>query len=276
VGTPQVQASVGEAVEKLRALYGFAGSLNQAEARALIERRRTATAAIVARLANTNGAGIQGIGDAYRSAESGKEKLMLIEALRENPDPAAPTMMAELYASEESFSYRRALIEGVGGSSAPNAAEVAATFASEATDARERVSAIKALPMTEESVSALVARVETDADLSVRISAVGRLSKIGGEAAFAALGKVVGAADDPVRLRAAAVQAIARTYPSQALATLDPLAQDPNVRVRAAVVRALEQIKTDGAVQLLRVLARDDTDASIRSSAAMALTRVTL
>jgi hypothetical protein len=48
VGTAQAQASVGEAVEKLRALYGFAGSLNQAEARALIERRRTATDAIVA------------------------------------------------------------------------------------------------------------------------------------------------------------------------------------------------------------------------------------
>jgi hypothetical protein len=101
------------------------------------------------------------------------------------------------------------------------------------------------------------------------------LPKIGGEAAFAALGRVVGAADDPARLGAAAVQAVARTYSTQALVTLGPLAQDPNVRVWAAVVRAPEQIKTAGAMQLLGVLARDDAAASIRSSAAIALTRVT-
>lgn len=270
----RAKATVTKAVDELRALYGFAGSLNQAEARALIERRRTATAAIVAALSKADAAGIQAIADAYRAAESGKEKLMLIQALSENPSPEAARAMADLFQTEETFSYRRALIDGIGGSTAPNAKEIAATLVADAPDARERVSALKALPSEASSVPTLIASAQGDPDVSVRISAVTHLAQIGGQDALATLDALVGGAEEPVRLRAAAVQALARAYPDQALATLEPLVADPQSRVRAAVVRALERINSDAAVQLLEAIAQEDADAAVRASAASALVRL--
>ena len=274
----QVEAAAGvaRAIEELRALYGFAGALDSDAALALIEKRNAATDALVARLAGLGSAAVDPILSAYADATTGREKLMLIRALADNPSPEAAKGLATLLETEDTYSYRRALIEALGDSKAPGAAELLAETLASADDPRARIAAVKALGEGQVGTDALIARIDTDPDVNVRVAALGRLAEVAGDAAQPVLDRLAASGDTEPRVRAAAIQAIARSFPNGAIDLLGRLASDDHASVRSAVVTALERIKTADAITILKDIASNDAEAAVRTSAEKALARMTL
>jgi len=273
-------AAARDGVEKtlteLRELYGYAGALDTEAARALIAKRRAATDVLVRRLVAYGAAGVNPTIDAYASAETGREKLLLIEALGANPSTAAAEGLSGLLAGESAFSYRRAMVEALGESLAPNADGILAGIATTADDPRTRTAAIKSLAAGPDATAALMARVDADPDVDVRIAALTRLSELGGDGAEAALGRVAGQPEAGTRVRAAAIVGLARAFPGGAVEVLTPLVGDEQPAVRAAVVTALERVRSEAAAALLRDIAARDSEASVRARAEQALARMAL
>jgi HEAT repeat protein len=269
------RAAVASNVDEFSKQYGYAGVLDFDQAKALVQKREQARAAIVDQLAKLGPGGASAVAAGYLATnpsepETIRNRSMLIGALGKINDEQAPSILQALLTQEDHFSLEKEIVAALGARQEADAVAALSQILLTATDSRLQMAAAQALSGRSAALDTLVAIIHSDsAPPEVRAESIHSVGLIGTEAAQQALTDVAMNADN-LPLRTSAIQELSRSFGEKSLPTLQQLYSSPDENVRVSAVKGFARIHTPQAVALLEQ-ATSDSSATVRQFAQAAL-----
>jgi hypothetical protein len=258
-------AEAKKAIDEIGNLYGYAGTLNWDEAKALIQQRQNRFDELVNQLAQLGPGGARAIRDVYAEGGNTRQMLALVKALASVEDDEAAQTLGALFKEEETFSLLREMLASLGYRS--DSTDVIIALLAEQDDIRLKAAGTMALAGKPDALDELTAMINSvSEETDIRKEAIRSVGEIGTGEAQQALAAVA-LSPMEVSIRQASIQELARTYGEEALPTFEVLLSDPDERIRYNDVSAIGRIKTDAAVALLQQVATEDPSESVRMRA---------
>jgi len=232
---------VKQYMDEFRDLFQDAGSLDYDKAKELVEKRKNRSTAMATEMAAMGEAAVPSILDAYQNATSGKEKLLLIDALVKNNNPAAVNALETIVNEEKNFSYRETAAQAIANLSGDEAEYAVANMLSEQADSRLKVIAVQALAKYPNSLPLLIENISDGDDKAVQLEAVRSVGLIHNAESMSALQHII-AEHSNLDVRKQAIMELARSFGSEASETLNQLAANSDSEISASAKRALNLI----------------------------------
>ncbi len=265
--------AVASLIESHRLVFNYAGELDYAAAKALIDQRKAQVEDTVRQLAALGPGGARAMLDVYgRSDTAIRERLLLIEALAQINDPLASTVLAGLYAEETSYSLHREIIGALGQRKDVDTDATITSIMDASDDKRIRAAAVQAMSGRESMIPALSSVLKSPAEsLDVRQESIRSLGLVKNEPALEVLVDTASSAGNAA-LQKTAIQEMARSYGVAALPALTTLSNDPDEAIRYSAVKALSRLPSESSTALLKTISEEDPSAAIRQHAERYLT----